>query len=131
MAKEEVATQEEETVNGVMTIKASGKQEGSEERVEGSIEYEVGKDVNEAVDKFGGELVHEFFKRALAVKAQAAIRRELENGTDPKDLQQVLGSWDPSAAHTVRKDPKQSILSNFAALSEEERMEILAALKDQ
>lgn len=131
MSEQEKKQQATEVVNGMLTIKATGKPEGAEERVEGSIDFEVGNNVNEAVEKFGEELIFEFFKRALIVKAQAAIRREIENGTHPNDLQQVLGTWDPAQTHTVRRDPKSSILKDFSALSEEERMEILNALREQ
>lgn len=131
MAEQEEAKQEQqETVDGVMTIKATGKPEGAEERVEGSFDMEIGKNIKEAKDKFGEELVYDLFKRALAVKAQAAIRREIENETHPDDLQQILGNWDPSQTHTVRKDPKQNILKDFASLPEAERQEILDALRN-
>lgn len=131
MAKDKEATQEQETVNGKMIIKATGKvgEGDSAERVEGSIQYEVGENLQEATGKFGEDLVFDLFKRALSVKAQAAIRREIENGSHPDDLQQILGSWDPAQTHTVRKDPKSSILKDFASLSEEEKMEVLESLR--
>ena len=131
MAEEKQDAKQDQTqaVDGVLTIKASGKPADSEERVEGSIDFEVGKNLKEAQDKFGNELVYEFFKRALVVKAQGAIRRELENGTHPDDLQSILGNWDPASTHTVRKDPKSSILKDFSSLSEEEKMEVLEALR--
>lgn len=133
MAKEKQEQQDQqETVDGKLTIKATGKVGEGEnaERVEGSIQYDVGENLQEATSKFGEELVHDLFKRALTVKVQAAIRREIENGAHPDDLQQILGSWDPSQTHTVRKDPKSSILKDFASLSEEEKMEILEALRE-
>lgn len=140
MAEEDVATQEQEDQQGnagYIEIKASAKDpnnpEDEEARIEGSFNFPVGADLNEDAEIYGEETVRDLWLRGLTVKAQAAVRRELENGTHPDDLEDILGggNWRPDATHTTKKDPKASIMSDYKRLSPEERAELLRQLEEQ
>lgn len=121
---------------GYIEIQATAKDPESEEdgaRIEGSFNFPVGADLAEDAEIYGEETVRELWLRGLTVKAQAAIRREIENGTHPDDLEDVLGggNWRPDATHTTKKDPKTSIMADYKKLSPEERAELLRQLEEQ
>lgn len=75
------------------TTKAD-KNEGSREI---TISWDLGKDVNETVEKFGAEVIHGMAKKALIVAAQATVRRMLvamkEDGSGPKFSDDEIRNW--------------------------------------
>lgn len=109
-------------------IKATAKLEDQEERIEATFSFTIGETLAEDIEMFGEEVVRDMWLRAAVVKGQAAVRRELENGTHPDDVQEALSDWRPDIQHTTKKDPKLTIKQKFASLSDEEKAEVLAAL---
>lgn len=109
-------------------VKATADVEGHEERLEGRFNFQIGENIQEDIEMFGEDVIRDMWTRAATVKAQAAIRRELENGTHPDDIPEALSDWRPDVQHTTQKDPKLTIKQKFAQLSDEERAEVLAAL---
>jgi hypothetical protein len=100
-------------------------------RVTAGFKFPVGASLAEDVEMYGEETVRDLWLRQCVVKAQSAIRRELENGTHPQDMQEALSGWRPDIQHTSAKDPKASIKSNFAKLGKEEQEALLAMLMEQ
>ena len=100
-------------------------------RVEAGFNFKVGASLEEDIEMYGEETVRDMWLRSATVKAQSAIRRELKNGTHPDDIPETLSDWRPDVQHTVQKDPKSSIMSNYKNLSPEEKQELLAELQSQ
>lgn len=103
--------------------------EDAEGRVSASFNFSVGENLDEDVEMYGEDTVRDLWLRQAVVKAQSAIRRELQNGTHPEDIAEQLGGWRPDITHTTTKDPKTSIKQDFKKLSGEERAELLALLE--
>ncbi len=100
-------------------------------RVTAGFDFPVGENIEEDIEMYGEETVRDLWLRQLVVKAQAGIRRELSNGTHPNDIAEAMSGWRPDVQHTVKKDPKASIKSDFSKLSPEEKAELLALLSQQ
>lgn len=137
MAEQEEATQEQ----NVVEVKASTPvdkvpyeielPEDAEGRVEAKFTFPIGSSIEEDVEMYGEEIVRDLWLRQAVVKAQSAIRRELQNGTHPDDIAEQLSGWRPDIQHTVEKDPRTSIKQDFKKLSPEERAELLAILEEE
>lgn len=102
-----------------------------EGRVAGEFKFAVGENLQEDIEIFGEEIVREFWLRSAVIKGQSAIRRELESGTHPDDIAEVLADWRPDVQHTAQKDPKASVMQNFNKLTDEEKQELLGQLSEQ
>lgn len=100
-------------------------------RVEASFNFAVGESLQEDIELFGEDVVRDMAHRSIVIKAQSAIRRELKNGTPPNDIPEALSDWRPDVQHTVSKDPKTSIMSNYKNLSAEDKAEMLALLQEE
>lgn len=91
---------------------------------------DFGKDVHEAVKKFGADVVHALFIDAATIQYQSRIRASLGDKTksnatilaDVKTMRPKIGR----TADPVKK--KARLLSGFQSLPEAERKAILAQL---
>lgn len=98
---------------------------------EGTFEYDFGTSVDEAVKKFGEEVVFNYFRQAAIIKAQGFVRRKLEAGASVEEAQEALNGWTPGAIQRQAKSKKEKVLSFFSSLSDEEKLEVLKALKQR
>ena len=107
-----------------MEIKVTAPKVGDLEAV---VNYDLGANLTEAVEKFTEEVVYNLYIGQAVVRIQQGLRNCLEKGIDPQKWisEYKLGSRGPS----VSADPKASIMANFAKMSDEEKAEILAQLK--
>jgi len=111
------------------TAKDPNAPEDSNERLEGQFNFSVGENIQEDVEMFGEDTVRDMWLRQAVVKAQAAVRREIENGTHPDDIPEALSDWRPDVQHTGKKDPKLEIRTKFKSLPAEEREALLAEIR--
>lgn len=132
--------EEQELAPGQVLVEASTKADkvpngddlaDEDGRVASSFIFNAGATTEEAVEMFGEDTVYDHYVRNATVKAQAAVRRELEAGTHPDDIPEQLAGWRPDVTHTATKDPKSNILSNYGKLTDEDKQAMLAQLQEQ
>lgn len=91
--------------------------------------FDMGEDLDSAVEKFGKDVVFKRFEQSLTIELQALIRRHL-GGEKPKtqeEIQAIVDEFSPGLQRK-RKTTKEKALDLLEGLSEEERAEILASL---
>jgi len=114
---------------GLTEIKASKEIEGVNK--EAAIAYDFGATLDEAVAKFGSDVVFTNFKRTAVITAQAAIRRMLEGKKSIDEITAGMASWKPGVAMERVIDPVASLVGRWDSYSAEEQAEILKKLKNK
>jgi len=91
-----------------------------------TIEYDFGDNLKEMCDKFGEDVVYNRAKASFTIDLQAAIRRHIQAGKKPKEIQAALANWKPglkqpgkSAAEKIRDMLKGKTESEKKALLKE------------
>lgn len=103
-----------------------GMQSYAEEgRIGASFRFDPGQTIEDAVEKYGHDNVFDLYAAQATVKAQAAIRRELEAGTPPDQIDEKLSDWRPDVQHRTSKDPLQSAVKAAGSLESEEELDAL------
>lgn len=126
-AKVETPKEEKPAFDGNLQINVSStKKDG-----QFTVTYPVGKTLADAVEKFGEDDVFSRFCAALTVTVQGVTRNWWVKGKTPEEIQKMLETWKPGIISMIARDPKASIIANFGKLSEKERAEILAELKNE
>ena len=86
------------------------------------IEYDFGENVDEAVEKFGEEIVFAHFKGSAVIALQGRMRSLLKAG---KNVVEELKEWKPGI-RTPGKSKVEKADELLAGLSEEEKAALLA-----
>ena len=107
----------------------TAKKEIGDELKECTIEYDFGATVEEAVEKFGAEVVFSGFVAKATITAQAAIRRYLETGKSPEEIQELMNSWQPGVALKGESDPVGAVVRKVAAMSDDDKAAFIADLQ--
>jgi len=94
-----------------------------------AVAYDFGATLEEAVDKFGADVVFTNFKRTAVITAQAAIRRMLEGDKSEEEIASAMSTWKPGVALERTIDPVASLVGKWDSYSPEEQAEILKKLK--
>jgi len=112
-----------------VSVKTTGKPEME-------FSYDFSETVEEAVNAYGADNVHELFKRALTIAAQANARKMLSAGLTAERIQNDMSGWKPgvkvsglSAVKTV--DPVKVISENFDDWTPERQEEILRLIQER
>ena len=99
--------------------------------IEGEFTYDFGDNLQDAISKFGEDVVFNLFKRQAIVDAQGVVRRVMEKGGSPEEAQARLDEWKPGVVKIrTGQSRMQKALKLFSSLSEEQKLEILKALKE-
>lgn len=112
------------------SIAATVKLDDGKELV-GEFTYDFGDNLQEAIEKFGEEVVYARFKAAVVVDVQGVARR-LMSGKEPKKgkaLQDAINEWKPGVQRS-RKSKTEKALAILEGMSDEERQEFLDSLDD-
>lgn len=94
-------------------------------RIGSSFLWNPGSDIEDAVERYGHDNVFDLYASQAVVKAQAAIRRELEAGTPPDEIGDKLDDWRPDVQHRTSADPVQKALKAADDLENEEELDAL------
>jgi hypothetical protein len=112
---------------GLTEIKATKKIDGVDKA--GAVAYDFGATLEEAVEKFGADVVFTSFKRTAVITGQAAIRRMLEGGKSEEEIAANMSSWMPGVALERTVDPVASLVGRWDSYSKEEQDAIIKKLK--
>jgi len=97
------------------------------EEVTATCNYEFGETLDETVELFGADVVHNNFKQSAVISAQSRMRALLAQGVSGDDLQSKLDEWKPGIKTTTRKSPADKLRDLLAGRSPEEIAELIAA----
>ena len=103
-----------------------------------TVTYDLGENLDEAVELFGGDVVFRRFQAAATIDIQAMIRRGLTrmegegeakrpNPMTADELQAQVDAWKPGATKP-RKSKSETALDAFSELSDEEKQQLLKEL---
>ncbi|OQB10010.1 MAG: hypothetical protein BWY21_00574 [Parcubacteria group bacterium ADurb.Bin216] len=96
---------------------------------EAVILYDFGGNIQEAIEKFGEDVVFSNYLRAGKITIQAAVRRYLAAGVEGDALQEKVNGIKLGVAAERIVDPGQVALNAFAKMTPEQQLEILQKLK--
>ena len=95
------------------------------------ITYDFGKTLDEAIAKFGEEVIHSNFKANATVTIQSGMRHLAEAGKTDVEIQQVYNTWKPRVARVkTATDPVAALIAKFPTLDAAKQNELLRSLKE-
>jgi hypothetical protein len=127
---------------GVMSVTATLSEATMKEKYGGApsptvtVDYNFGTDLDDSVAKFGADVVYNSFVDRAVINLQGMLRRVLHATLDPekpvplpKNKQDLVAEWTPSAGAASRKTPAEKISVLVGKLSDEDRAALIARLK--
>lgn len=93
-----------------------------------TIATDLGDSLQDAVAKFGEEVIFSNYKRAVTITAQAAMRRMLEQNLDQDTITNKMASWKPGVALDRSVDPVAALKAKMATMSKAEKKALLEEL---
>jgi len=107
---------------------------------EATVPFNVPETLEEASKVWGEEVTLSNAVSAAVVSLQAGIRRRIDAGgkaTPPKDIAEIteiaksdLANWKPGVA-AAKTDPVDALLAKFDGMSEEQKGQLIAMLKEK
>ena len=97
-------------------------EDGTTNELEGTIQYDFGNDLKDAVDKFGEEIVFSLYAAQAKIQCQGAMRKTMVDGGD---VSQVAKLWIPGTSLEKKADPVAAAKLFFANASAEEKAEFI------
>lgn len=98
--------------------------------VSAAVPYKAGADLDEAVDLWGDDFVHELFQKLFKRRLQNKIRRSLGNGVPVERVEEnySIDNYDPRTSSRGGGDPVEDILKKTQNMDEEDLEEVREAL---
>lgn len=101
---------------------------------EAKFNYNFSENTEEAISMYESNNVHELFKRALTIAAQANARKMLAQGYTAERIQIEMDQWKPGVSLSTRNvvktvDPVKVITENFDDWTPERQEEIFALIQ--
>lgn len=102
----------------------------TQEGAEATVAYDFGANLDDAVDKYGAEVVFSLFRAQAKIQLQARMRAWM-TAEPPKDVNAAAAMWKPGVVQDRTMDPL-SVARNYLATlaSSEDKAKFLEALKD-
>lgn len=130
------------TTNVSATLSESkAKELGLDSAPSVTVQYNFGADLDDAVERFGGDVVFGMFKDAATIALQAKLRRAITASVVPNkagqvtalpdDPQDLVGEWKPAVGGGPRKSASEKVASLVGKLSPEERAALIAKLSGE
>ena len=94
-----------------------------------TVSYDFGDNLQDAVAKFGEDVVFSNMQQSMKISLQALIRRGIDKATEDEAIIAQAAAWKPGVASQRAADPVASITAKWAALTPEARAELLKKLK--
>lgn len=98
-----------------------------EVKVEVTVDFDVGDNLADAVDKYGEDIVFERWKRQAKRDLGNAIRTSLNSGKTPERVAEELSDWRPDVTRRTTGTSKD-VVEQFEDLPEDQQEEKLEEL---
>uniref|UniRef100_A0A6M3KZA1 Uncharacterized protein n=1 Tax=viral metagenome TaxID=1070528 RepID=A0A6M3KZA1_9ZZZZ len=92
------------------------------------LEYDFGKDLDEAVVKFGKDPIYQDFVASAKITIQSAMRSMARGGKTDEEINTALSEWKPGVARARTVDPVAASINRFASMSNEDQEGFIAQL---
>ena len=92
---------------------------------------DLGDNCQDAINKFGEEVVFTNFVSQAKIRAQAIMRDMLTEGKTDAEISDFMASWKPGTTRERSFDPTAALLNKFEKLTPEEQQEYLAKLMEK
>ena len=93
-----------------------------------TVEYDFGDSLQQAVEKFGEDVVWKAALQQLKIRLQAVIREQIAAGKSDEEIAQHVAGWKPGQA-PQRKSAVEKLAEKLAGLSKEEQQRVLAEFR--
>ena len=93
------------------------------------VEYAIGNTLPELAKQFGDEVVANAAKGAIIIALQAFVRRHIEKGTAPAEIQKEVTAWKPDVRTVNKQSAFEKASGALDKLTPEERKALLAKLQ--
>jgi len=93
------------------------------------VEYDFGQNLQEAIQKFGEDVIFTKFVQAAKIDLQAVLRRGIEAGKTDDEIAKLAEQWKPGLVVRTSKDPIEAIKAKLATLSEEDKRKLIQVLR--
>lgn len=95
-------------------------------------DFDFGADLDDAVAKFGADVVFSLYKQKAVISLQSIMRQYQNKGLTQDQITDKLGAWKPGVkVERTPVDIKQAAIAKFAKMTDAEKAEFLAALQAQ
>ena len=108
-------------------IDVSAKKKVGDETKEVTVQYDFGDNLEDAVERYGKEVVFTNFRANSKIVLQAGLRRCLEKGKDPAEFASRFKPGVQTVSPAV--DPVTAAKNAFASMGEDERKAFLKELR--
>ena len=96
---------------------------------EAKILVDLGDNLDDAVARFGEDVVFSNYQANVKITVQGGIRRYLEAGKTQEEIQSLFEGYKPGVTLERVVDPVAALASKFAKMSPEEQAQAFADLK--
>lgn len=107
------------------TAKIKDENGNLKEEVTEEVSYDFGSDLDDAVERFGADVVFTNFKQSATIALQGRMRAHIQQGLRGDDLQAKVDEWRPGIKTVTRKSPSEKVKDLLAGKSPEEIANIL------
>jgi len=91
------------------------------------VKFDFGNDVEEAIEKYGEDIVYAYYRANATVSLQDVIRSGIKAKKSQKEIQALVNAWVPGIKRRG-KSKSEKMRDDFQKLSEGEKAELLASL---
>ena len=96
---------------------------------EATVIVDLGENVDDAVARFGGDVVFSNYLASVKINVQSAIRRYLEAGLDSNAIQAKFENYKPGVTMDRVIDPIAALAAKLQKMTPEEREDAFAKLR--
>ena len=111
-----------------MAIEVKATKQNSNREV--AVFVDLGDNLEDAIQKFSGEVVFSNFQAQSKIRAQAIIRDMMTEGKSDAEIQEFMNSWKPGVSRERNVDPLAAFMNKFKSMTAEEQDAKLAELME-
>ena len=90
-----------------------------------TINYDLPQTVDEALQRYGEEVVFSRFQSSLVIDIQSAMRTKIRKGLNQDEIQAEMEKWEPQVK-AVGRTKEEKVRDLLSKLTPEERAELLS-----
>lgn len=95
------------------------------------VAYDFGSNLDEAVERFGAEVVFTNFKRQGVISLQGIVRNGLKGDVKDEEILNRVDSWKPGVVQRSGKSKTEKITDLFGKMDDDAKLALLQQLKSQ
>jgi hypothetical protein len=89
---------------------------------------DLGENIEDAIAKFGAEVVFTNFQSQAKIRAQAIMRDMLTEGKTDEEIADFMATWKPGSTRERNIDPTAAFLKKFDTMDEDAKNKMIEDL---